>query len=319
MPDLDPPTQPLHPEFPREVTDTSVVIFTGDRGLLRVDWSLHANDFIKFAPAFPLDAGTAIPVVRLHRVEGDGRMALADQRRIMFPGIGGEGRTAFDLGGNHGRFQVELGFVNDSGGWLSLARSNTLQSASSLGLPFSGASTGSCGGAWADSEGQARSGSFVSPGSEPLGASDRVQVGPALAQTETQAGIPSSGPDGGQGEAGGPGLASGSAPRVDVQLPESGGGGSAPSSERNETEDAVSIPRLVYGKPAFGGTRLMVQAELRIQGWAPPNSEIDLFGHRYVVGPGGRFQFLVKVDDPDLLRQALDLHPPPELSYRREN
>ncbi|MFD2110660.1 hypothetical protein [Thiorhodococcus fuscus] len=100
---------------------------------------------------------------------------------------------------------------------------------------------------------------------------------------------------------------------------ETQGGLEQQASPQSETDRAFKIPRLDYGQPASRGTQLLLEAELRIQGWAAPNSEVDLFGHRYLVGPGGRFQFLVKVDDPDLLRRALDLQPPPELSRSRED
>lgn len=73
-----------------------------------------------------------------------------------------------------------------------------------------------------------------------------------------------------------------------------------------------AIPRLTYADPAPATTALVIEAELRIHGWSTPNTEIDLFGHRYRVGPGGRFQLSVKVEDLELVRRALERHPPPE-------
>lgn len=72
------------------------------------------------------------------------------------------------------------------------------------------------------------------------------------------------------------------------------------------------IPVLTY---ADAGTRVagvVIEAELRLHGWSAPNTLIDLFGHRYRVGPGGRFQLSLKVDDPELIRRALERHPPPD-------
>ena len=79
------------------------------------------------------------------------------------------------------------------------------------------------------------------------------------------------------------------------------------------------IPPLSYGQEPVRSMGVQILAELRISGQAAPGTEIDLFGHPYRVGPGGRFQLVVLVDDPELLRRALALHPPPELREKRED
>ncbi len=78
------------------------------------------------------------------------------------------------------------------------------------------------------------------------------------------------------------------------------------------------VAPLVYGHPASVVAGLKIEAELRITGEAAPGSLIDLFGHPFRVGRGGRFQLMVRVDDPALLRQALALNPPPELALTRD-
>lgn len=67
---------------------------------------------------------------------------------------------------------------------------------------------------------------------------------------------------------------------------------------------------LVYGQPSPRPGELMIEAELRVNGCAAPGAEIDLFGYPYRVGPGGRFQFIIRVDDPELIARAFALHPP---------
>jgi len=79
------------------------------------------------------------------------------------------------------------------------------------------------------------------------------------------------------------------------------------------------IAPVSYGQEPVRSMGVQILAELRILGQAAPGSEIDLFGHPYRVGPGGRFQLVVLVDDPELLRRALALHPPPELREQRDD
>jgi hypothetical protein len=55
--------------------------------------------------------------------------------------------------------------------------------------------------------------------------------------------------------------------------------------------------------PVHNGVR--VHGQLRVFGAAPPGSLLDLGGHAFRVGPGGRFAFTVDLDDPDLLASLL--------------
>ncbi|EGV31634.1 hypothetical protein ThidrDRAFT_1835 [Thiorhodococcus drewsii AZ1] len=305
-PDLSPPSHRLDPVFPHIISGTRVAIFTGEGGRLHANWALQPNDLSRFVDAFPPDGGTLFPVLRLQRLEAEGRSTPVEEKRLFLPGIGGEGETIFQFGQDHARFQVELGLVNANGGWLSLARSNGLQHVSSLGLPFY------------DDEGQThvREGAgLLSYASEAKGSDGSLAIDHHGSVEST----PADSSQGGVVRA--PGAGAGEAESVDDEHRSAcdAHGGLEQPSPQTETDHAFQIPRLDYGKPVSRGTQLLLEAELRIQGWAEPNSEIDLFGHRYLVGPGGRFQFLVKVDDPDLLRRALDLQPPPELSRPRED
>jgi hypothetical protein len=80
----------------------------------------------------------------------------------------------------------------------------------------------------------------------------------------------------------------------------------------------VRIEPLTYERPPTRAMGLELEAELRIHGRATPNSTIDLFGYSYRVGPGGRFLLVLRVEDPELLRRALEEAPPPELSRGRD-
>ena len=48
-----------------------------------------------------------------------------------------------------------------------------------------------------------------------------------------------------------------------------------------------------------------IQGELHVFGRAAPGSLLDLGGHPFLVGSGGRFSFRVALDDPELLAALL--------------
>jgi hypothetical protein len=70
------------------------------------------------------------------------------------------------------------------------------------------------------------------------------------------------------------------------------------------------IQPLRYGQPTPAAESPVIEAKLVITGRAHPGLLIDLFGHPYRVGPGGRFRLVVQVEDADLIRRALAQHPP---------
>lgn len=99
-----------------------------------------------------------------------------------------------------------------------------------------------------------------------------------------------------------------------------------PGTDPIPTDPLAGVPTapgldwtLHYGQAPRRHGALEVEAELHIRGQAAPGSLVDLFGHPYRVGPGGRFQLVVRVDEPSLVRLALFLNPPPELSRSRDD
>ncbi len=74
---------------------------------------------------------------------------------------------------------------------------------------------------------------------------------------------------------------------------------------------------LSYEQAPLRRAGLELEAQLRITGQAAPGTLVDLFGYPFRVGPGSRFQLVVRVEDPSLLRMALSLNPPPELALTR--
>lgn len=68
--------------------------------------------------------------------------------------------------------------------------------------------------------------------------------------------------------------------------------------------------------PYPSGEHAVIQGELHVFGSAAPGSLLDLGGHSYQVGPGGRFSFRVALDDPDLLAALLQRLPELPVSER---
>jgi len=105
--------------------------------------------------------------------------------------------------------------------------------------------------------------------------------------------------------------------RLDAAIAGAETGAQAPAEA--VTAEAQPLAILAYHQPPLRALGVKIEAELRILGWAAPNSQVDLFGIPFCVGPGGRFQLVLRVSDPALLRRALELDPPQELQRRRDD
>lgn len=171
------------------------------------------------------------------------------------------------------------------------------------------------------------------------GAFPVVDPGPSPLTSRVLAGVTPTGGLGPSTEAVGPGAAltspdagSGGASRQDdglgsVSAPPGAsllaGGpqapGMPPSAGAVAARIGVALAPLTYESPPEQAAGLELNAELRISGRAPPGSTLDLFGFRYRVGSGGRFQLLLPVTDPEVLRRALEAAPPAELTRPRDD
>jgi hypothetical protein len=285
---------------------------------------------------FARDGGTPHPVLRLRCLRGD-RAELVQEVPLRLSGPRGRGEQLFRVAPRSARYDTELGLSASSGGWVLLARSNALDHAARVGLRLDrqhpqDVSPGSAGGlesiASVRSEQDMTAARSVElPGS--MAGSAPVSSSPAVL---LELG-PESGPDAGRaiGLAGGEqhgfvigDAVGGEASVIPQQDPSASSGpalGSpAPHGLESSSEDQEplmsgtgaygSIPPLVYGLPTPRGSELIIEAELRVNGCAPPGSDIDLFGQPFRVGPGGRFQIVIRVDDPALIRRAFELNPP---------
>lgn len=297
----------LSRRFPLAAHGTGLVLFDTARGELRAHWSLDRNDLERFGSSFPLDRQRPAPVLRLRRVSSDGASEPSGELSLLAVARERTGIAEFRVTDAAGLYQAELGLATEDGGWLMLARSNAIQRSARVGLNLDVRASRA-----SSSERAARP-----PDADPIDATGLAATDPSLLPPPaTGAAVVPLDPvfplvglaaECGERPAPGPSTALGRPPQR--QAPRSG----------TATLLECSLAPPTYGsfEPAAG--MLEIEAELRLAGRAPPETWIDLFGHPFRVGPGGRFQLTVRVRDAQLLQRALELDPPPELATPRED
>lgn len=319
----------------------------GEGGLCAF-WHLSGDDLIPAAAGFGRGGAKAAPVLRLRSLHADGATQV-EEIALQLRGPGGHGEQVFSVDARPARYDAELGLSDASGGWVMLARSNVLDHGARIDVRFptvesirapSDALIEAAAPAATPGTDPPKSGAAATPSStarEPLGARSVVAEQPGIRAVDVLARL-RAGLDPGPGRELGrvPEREAPSAVRSPVQpdrADESPIRSPGHDSEAPVPRDAVSASRgedtvlklahpperrasasptapMRYGQPTHGGTELLIEAELRVNGCAAPGSLIDLFGHPYRVGPGGRFQLVIRVDDPELIRRALELNPP---------
>ncbi|WP_325292160.1 hypothetical protein [Thiocapsa sp.] len=320
----------------------------GEGGLCAF-WHLSGDDLIPAAVGFGRDGAKAAPVLRLRRLHGDSATQV-DEIALQLRGPGGHGEQVFSVDARPARYDAELGLSDGSGGWVMLARSNALDHGARVDIrleppverreaPHAASSEAAAPPATPRTappqQGSAEPTS--SPARAPIGTPRVVPEQPGIRAVDVLARRR-------EGLELGPGREFGRVPDREVtpvaEIPiqpdrvgQSPIRSPDPDSEAPAPHDAVSASRgedtipgpahpaerraspsptapMRYGQPTPGGTELLIEAELRINGCAAPGTLIDLYGHPYRVGPGGRFQLVIRVDDPELIRRAFQLHPP---------
>jgi hypothetical protein len=324
-----------------------VLASAGDGGLCAF-WHLSGDDVIPATAGFVRGGAKPVPVLRLRRFDAGGATQVKEVT-LPLRGPGGHGEQIFSVDPRPSRYDAELGLSDAAGGWVMLARSNVLEHGARVDIRLSPAErpeipTDASIKAPAPSAtprtDQPQTGYTAPPSIQPR---DQFNVPPAVPEqpgirvvdvlARRRAGL-DQGPGRDSGlahdreakpSAEGPlqpdrtdqltttpsdfdseALASRdpvSGSRSEVVVPEP-----ADSPGRRSSPSPTAPVR--YGQPTPGSTELVIEAELRVNGCAAPGSLIDLFGHPYRVGPGGRFQLVIRVDDPELIKRAFELNPP---------
>jgi hypothetical protein len=324
------------------------VLASAGEGGLCAFWHLSGDDLVPAAAGFGRDGAKPAPVLRLRRLHGGGATPV-EEIALQLRGPGGHGEQVFSVDARPARYDAELGLSDAAGGWVMLARSNALdhgarvdvrlEPVERLEAPSDASSEAPAPPATprTDPPHQGSAAPTSSPAREQPNPAPIVHEQPGIRAVDVLA----------RRRAGldlGPGRELGLVPdreaRPAAEIPaqpdrigQSPTRSPDPDSEAPAVRDAVSaswgedtIPEpahpterrssasptapMRYGQPTPGGTELLIEAELRVNGCAAPGSLIDLFGHPYRVGPGGRFQLVIRVDDPELIKRALELNPP---------
>jgi hypothetical protein len=331
----------LAPRFPLLSRGTHLVLADASGDDLLAFWHLSADHLIPAVAGFARDGARPVPVLRLRRIHGSDA-EIVREIPLRLTGAGGRGEQLFSVGPRPARYDAELGLSDAAGGWVMLARSNALDHAARLEVrlaPIEHPSAGSRSAADGEPAHQdaepkvavANRPASV-PGVRPAGPDPSPDVGvPAgdapvtSPDTKEPQGLrrlsvePEEQPSADTGSSGAAGQAPRSPPELDSSPLDRRGldsshpnGGGAQGLDRFAAGRSTGSPTepMVYGRLAPRSGKLMIEAELRINGCAEPGSEIDLFGRPYRVGPGGRFQLVIRVDDPALIKRAFELNPP---------
>lgn len=295
-PDLDAPARALTRRFPAPaVAGTGLVLAEADADHLCVFWRLASADLGPAAASFASGGVGAIPVLRLRRLTGAGAETVRElPLRLAGPRGVGEQRLGVDAA--PARYEVELGLTDPSGGWVMLARSNAVDHGARLEPRLELHET---------SEARRSSGVGASHGDATIESVAAGQGGSVSPEADSDSRSHARGAERVEPTSE-PGAFARQVAGSDADL--AGFGESLPVSPRPLI--GVPIEPLVYDRPAPRDLALMIEAELRVTGRGPPGALIDLFGRPYRIGPGGRFQFILSVDDLDLIRRAFELDPP---------
>jgi hypothetical protein len=307
------------------------VLYDRDPEHLQAQWYVTAEELAQARRLFSAPGSDLRQVLRLCRLDQDGRaevVASAPQG----PGDSqGEGQDTFFLQGDGADYQCELGLESRDGGWLLLARSNRICLRDrNLSPPRTAPGMDA-----AEVPGPAGRGeSRESPGLpvEPALAAFGGPLFPVFPNLEPEEAPTGEGPPPWKDERGqASALDRNSQPPAGVALhpaPEQGILPSAPpdfdlaampppllpsTPAPQRPPGLLGVlydPRAALSSAALQGVEpqeadIEIHAELILYGHARPGSRIDLFGHRLQVGADGRFSFRRSVEDPLLLSLVL--------------
>ena len=115
-------------EFPLVIRRTCLLLFDVDPEHLQAQWQIRQEDLDRAPRAFPGDASSVRPLLRLRQIDGAARGRIVEDELSKPVGAQGiEGVSRFRVADQGALFQAELGLASQNGGWLMLVRSNQVR------------------------------------------------------------------------------------------------------------------------------------------------------------------------------------------------
>jgi len=327
-------------QFVPQLEHTALVLYDRDPGHLQAQWYITPEEIAQARSLFP-NQGTGLQqVLRLRRLDQDGRAEVVASAVQGSGDSKGEGLGTFTLQPDGAEYEYEyeceLGLESGDGGWLVVARSNRIAlPGRSIPPPRIGSEIG----ATRDRE---REGSREPPGSpqlpvEPALAAVGEPLYPVFPNLELEEASPTEGFSPPLEAAPGQVRALEHEPETPPSMrqhPARDGGTPPPAPlERDldrmpppllpstpepgrppELLGAHYDPRAAFSSAALRGASpprldVEIQAELIVRGHVSPGSKVELFGQSVQVGDDGRFCVRRPVEDLMLLSLAVVRHP----------
>jgi hypothetical protein len=311
---------------------------TTDEGL-ELRWQLDARSIDRARAAFPDGHGLPAPRLRLLKLSDEGAARVVAEASLEDAHLAAGGHARYPTGTITGPVRGEIGLATADGGWVMVARSNRLLAARSRPIRLPGrtesrpaavtaASTASAApGAVAASPRLQRSFPLVGPvrsrsaasAPHPHSFADAVVPAPLRHVPGSPAGRLVVSAEVGGDEASEAGQARNRPGPISREpegsvLEHADGGSGQPEGPAARSGDSAAASTTVAAlpRPGSGPVRsprtvghMTLRAELLVQGSAPPGMVLDLGGHPYRVGAGGRFQLRVPILDHALIMRLL--------------
>lgn len=326
-------------DFASQIEQTALVLYDRDPAHLQAQWYVTPEELAWARGAFPGGGAGVRQVLRLCRLDQDGRSEVVASAYQRTGRLEREGLEGFPLPEEGTEYECELGLESDGGGWLMLARSNrirltdrTLPSSAfepvPINLPVQSAEQGNAT-KYQDLETipveaalaaggeplypvfpnlepeEMRAPERPFPAEELLGKAQAPDQKPGYPSGPAQQTAPDLQPGGGSVEAA---LASMPPPLLPSSQGQPGKPGGLPG--------ALYDPRAALSSAALRGVPppglgMEIEAELIVRGRTHPGSTVELFGYLVPVGEDGRFYIRRPVEDPKLLSLATIRGPKP--------
>jgi len=115
-----------YPAAPR-LEETALVLYDRDPGYIQAQWYVTPQALAEARRLFPGGGSGLRQVLRLCRLDRDGRAEVVASTPQGSDVSEGAGEDGFALPGDGAEYSCELGLESDAGGWLLLARSNRVR------------------------------------------------------------------------------------------------------------------------------------------------------------------------------------------------